>query len=158
MLAIYKSRRRTVPAVSYPEGKGQREVCAPNVSGKKEYDRRRNELEKRQRNKCAICRYFNLNMEFDHQAGRGANGGHRDDRIVDEKGEWMNAALCTKCNQQKGSRRYRWIDGKYRQVLKEAVCKQPTPTLEPSSAISLAEISSTPPLRYRDFFKSQPAG
>jgi hypothetical protein len=96
-----------------------------------------------------------MNMEFDHQAGRGSGGGNRDDRILDENGNWMNAALCTKCNTKKGSKRYEWRGRRYLKVVKEEICKEQIQTSETLSEISSEEVS-TPPLRYRDFFTSRP--
>jgi hypothetical protein len=68
---------------------------------------------------CAICGspLIFLWAEFDHQAGRGMNGAHRDDRIL-IGGEWHNSALCRPCNSVKGSRRYSWQDGQYLPVVK----------------------------------------
>lgn len=156
MLAIYKKRlHRKPPPVMYPEGPNGRQVCAPTAAGKREYDRRRDELQARQKNKCAICGNWNMSMEFDHQAGRGANGGHRDDRLINEKGEWINAALCTRCNTKKGSKRYEWRNKRYLKVVREEICREPILTSEPLLEISSEEVS-TPPLRYRDFFISRP--
>lgn len=118
MLAIYKKRRPKAPAISYPEGKGKREVCSPTAAGKREYDMRRGRLMERQNFLCAICRRLFLCMEFDHEAGRGEGGKHRDDRLLHEDGTWRNAALCTTCNTWKASRRFRWIKGTYQEVLK----------------------------------------
>lgn len=155
MLQCYKKRRAKSPPVAYPEGIGGREVCSPTAAGVREYNRRRDELHARQKNKCAICGNWNLSMEFDHQAGRGANGGHRDDRVVDENGNWMNAALCTRCNTKKGSKRYEWRNKRYLKVVQEEVCREPIQTSEPLLETSSEEVS-TPPLRYRNFFRSQP--
>lgn len=158
MLEIYqKAYIRKAPAVMYPEGLGGREVCSRTAAGRKEYDKRRGQLEDRQKHKCAICGNWNMNMEFDHQAGRGANAGHRDDRILDEDGNWMNAALCTRCNTKKGSKRYEWRNKQYVQVIKEAICRETIQTSENLSE-TFSEEASTPPLRYKDFFKSRPAG
>lgn len=78
------------------------------------------EMEVRQGFQCAICqRIAGSMMQFDHQDGRGSNGGHRDDRIVDEEGDWINAALCANCNSLKGSKRYHWLNGKYVEKFKE---------------------------------------
>lgn len=41
------------------------------------------------------------------------NGSNRDDRIVDEDGNWINAALDHDCNIRNGSRRYAWINELY---------------------------------------------
>lgn len=94
---------------------GLREVCQGNKAGKLEYEARRTEMWMRQKGKCAICEeWMDENAcAFDHQNGRGFNGGIRDDRTTDERGYWMNAALCHKCNGNKGSKRYHWENGKY---------------------------------------------
>jgi hypothetical protein len=60
-----------------------------------------------------------MGMEFDHEAGRGANGKHRDDRIYHKDGSWRNAALCSNCNTWKASRRFKWIEGKYQEVVRQ---------------------------------------
>jgi hypothetical protein len=103
---------------TYPDG---REVCQGNAAGKREYDARRVELWMRQDGLDAITgEWVDVNVaEFDHQAGRGSNGGHRDDRIVDENGNWMNAMLSHKSNSLKGSTRYHWLNGKYVPVSRE---------------------------------------
>jgi hypothetical protein len=49
---------------------------------------------------------------MDHQDGRGHGGGIRDDRTI-VNGEWHNAAVHGICNTRKGSKRYRWVNGKY---------------------------------------------
>lgn len=120
MLAIYKRQfRRFKPVVEFPEGLHGRQVCNRGTkSGRQEYKRRTEKMEIRQDFKCAICKRFFLVMTFDHQDGRGSNGSHRDDRVLDEKGEWKNAALCEPCNKWKASRRYRWIGGEYLPVEK----------------------------------------
>jgi len=50
---------------------------------------------------------------FDHEAGRGFGGGFRDDSLFHVDGTWRNAAVHFLCNGQKGSRAYRWQNGKY---------------------------------------------
>jgi hypothetical protein len=57
-------------------------------------------------------------MQFDHESGRGHGGGNRTDAILDAEGNWVNAALCHNCNQWKGSRRYKWVNGSYLPVEK----------------------------------------
>jgi hypothetical protein len=101
------------PAVKvFPDG---REVCNLKVkAGKQEYYQRTITMLQRQRFLCAMC-HENMHpiwAEFDHEAGRGSGGGHRDDRI-EVDGHWQNAALCRTCNSEKGSKRYHWVDGKY---------------------------------------------
>lgn len=90
---------------------GGREVCQDNSAGDREYKARTDAMQKRQGGHCALCPWY-LGVTFDHQDGRGAGGGHRDDRIEID-GKWHNAALCHTCNMAKGSRRYSWQDGKY---------------------------------------------
>lgn len=90
------------------------------TEGLRMYKDRLYEMEVRQGFRCAICeRTAGSRMEFDHQAGRGMNGGHRSDEICDDKGNWINAALCHECNSRKGSKRYTWINKKYLPVTKE---------------------------------------
>jgi hypothetical protein len=86
---------------------GGREVCKIP-----EYWRRREQMCEWQGQKCAICLLPRVPLCFDHEAGRGLGGGHRDDRII-VNGLRQNAALCIPCNSEKGSKRYAWIDGKY---------------------------------------------
>jgi hypothetical protein len=56
-----------------------------------------------------------ISPTFEHQDGRGAGGGHRDDRIEID-GQWNNAAVDPDCNISKGSKRYTWFQGKYQPV------------------------------------------
>jgi hypothetical protein len=96
----------------YPDG---REVCNLRVkAGKQEYYTRTIMMLERQKMLCAICLHgiHYIWAEFDHEAGRGSGGGHRDDRI-EVDGHWQNAAVCRGCNSRKGSQRYHWVDGKY---------------------------------------------
>lgn len=97
---------------------GEREVCTKTAAGKREYDARRVEMWIRQDGRDPITgEWVDVNVaQFDHEAGRGSNGGHRDDRILDEKGNWMNAALSPASNSLKGSKRYHWLNGKYQPV------------------------------------------
>lgn len=119
MLELYKKRlHRKPPPVMYPEGPNGRQVCSPNAAGKREYERLREVMELRQNFTCPICKLLFLRMEFDHEAGRGANGKHRDDRIYHKDGSWRNAALCSTCNTKKASKRYRWQNGKYLPLVK----------------------------------------
>lgn len=101
--------------MTYPDG---REVCQNTSAGRREYHLRKEAMVARQGFRSAIsgelidyCR-----SEFDHEAGRGSNSSHRDDRI-EVDGHWQNAALSHVDNSLKGSRRYRWEDGKYIPVL-----------------------------------------
>lgn len=84
--------------------------------GLREYRSRTWEMSDRQKELCAICGYWMLRPTFDHEAGRGA--GKRDDRIVDDGGNWINAAVHEHCNCLKGSKRYKWVNGVYKPVEK----------------------------------------
>jgi len=114
VLAIYKKQfKRSKPPVEFPEGLHGRQVCTATKGGRREYQRRREQMEIRQNFKCAICGRIFLVMTFDHEVGRGYGGSYRDDRIVDANGNWINAALCETCNTFKASRRYSWVNGEY---------------------------------------------
>jgi hypothetical protein len=99
----------------YPDG---REVCdCGTKQGRAEYYSRTVAMADRQGRRCAMCRrsLHVYHPSFDHEAGRGHGGAHRDDRI-EVDGHWQNAALCRPCNNAKGSKRYHWEDGKYMPV------------------------------------------
>jgi hypothetical protein len=86
----------------YPDG---REVCCSSVKGRAEYERRMWEMYERQNKMCCICFHEMRDRDFvtfEHGAGRGMNGSHRDDR-VDVPG---NGAAHLFCNSEKGSRRF----------------------------------------------------
>jgi hypothetical protein len=91
-----------------------REVCNDTAAGKRDYTGRTVEMWERQDGKCAICgHWIELRYAtFDHEEPRGMGGGSRDDRTV-VNGEWHNAAAHGICNTRKGSKRYRWVNGKY---------------------------------------------
>ena len=110
MMSCQKPNRLPKPAIKvYPDG---REVCNMSTPlGRGEYFGRLGEMVERQMYVCALCPSDD-GAYFDHEAGRGAGGGLRDDRIVVD-GHWQNAALCYSCNQEKGSKRYHWVDGEY---------------------------------------------
>jgi len=116
-----KSKRYFVPEPesihTYPDG---RQVCQDNAAGKREYKARTTEMWLRQDGICPITgKWVDQNRaQFDHEAGRGSNGGHRDDRTRNDKGEWQNAAVSHEGNTIKGSQRYHWLDGKYVPVSK----------------------------------------
>ena len=97
---------------------GRQECLTKTASGGREYKRRLGVMIQRQLGRCAMCRKVR-ELTFDHEAGRGSGGGHRDDRIWQEDGQQKNAALCVECNGLKGSKRYSWIDGVYESVQKE---------------------------------------
>lgn len=102
-----------------------REVCnLKTAAGKAEYLSRIEQMAERQHWVCGCgCgngMYVTKNSEngifqrysiatFDHQDGRGANGAHRDDRILrpDSDGKLIpyNRALTLNCNIRKGSKR-----------------------------------------------------
>lgn len=111
MLDIYRTKRKKQAI----KQKGVREVLDLTTAiGTRFYKTRTYEMEKRQNFRCAICeRTAGASMQFDHQDGRGMGGSNRDDRIVDDRGNWLNAALCHACNSEKGSKRYEWLLGKY---------------------------------------------
>ena len=90
-----------------------REICSEHAAGKREYRKRTEFMSLRQRHLCAICGKFMVDPTFDHEAGRGFGGGFRDDSLFHADGTWRNAAVHFLCNGQKGSRAYRWQNGKY---------------------------------------------
>jgi hypothetical protein len=47
---------------------------------------------------------FMWEVTFEHEAGRGMNGGHRDDRI-EKDGKWYNGAAHLWCNNLKSGKR-----------------------------------------------------
>lgn len=114
MLSIYKEKRKKLPPIEiFPDG---REICRRETKeGARIYRERTDEMARRQGLKCAICHLWK-DLWFDHEAGRGSGGGHRTDAILDRKGEWINAALCYECNSEKGSKRFKWENGLYREV------------------------------------------
>lgn len=97
----------------FPDG---REVCDLNLKGGKGiYTLRIGRMASRQRYICPLCGTSLSPFEapeFDHEAGRGSGGSHRDDRI-EVGGKWQNAAVHYYCNMKKGSVRYHWLDGSY---------------------------------------------
>lgn len=97
--------------MTYPDG---REVCQDTMAGRREYRSRTRQMLMRQRGVDAITGEPMDTWEatFDHEAGRGHGGGHRDDRIGSDD-DWHNAALSEASNSKKGSRRYKWVGGKY---------------------------------------------
>lgn len=153
MLACYKTKRKREAVKVYPYG---REVCEDNAAGLREYKRRIQEMSERQCDICPICsrRMSELDRTFEHEDLRGMGGARRDDRIwkEDEDGNKIpvNFAVHWTCNGVKGSRRI--------QLSREGEIVCHMTTLEQPSKKSLAEASFTPPLRYKDFFKSQRKG
>jgi hypothetical protein len=93
----------------FPDG---REVCdKKSLQGREEYKRRIWQMRIRQKGICCLCGLPLRRDEatFEHQAGRGMNGSHRDDRIVVD-GKPQNGAAHVLCNAMKGSRRMRYSD------------------------------------------------
>jgi len=88
----------------YPD---RREVCEDNAKGKREYRSRTLDMRRRQHDLCGLCWRWMAEEEttFEHDRPRGAGGGFRDDRIVDDDGQMMNCAAHKLCNHAKGSRR-----------------------------------------------------
>lgn len=97
-----------------------REICTDTAAGKREYFRRTRKMSERQNERCAICGLFMVDPTFDHENGRGFNGGARNDAMVDKDGNWINAAVHWMCNGKKGSKRYHWVGRKYLPVDQEA--------------------------------------
>jgi hypothetical protein len=81
-----------------------REVCQNSKAGWIEYNRRVKAMLQRQRNRCCLCnKPLALgNATFEHQRRRGMGAAWRDDRIVNESGEWVNGAAHWTCNGEKG--------------------------------------------------------
>lgn len=86
----------------YPD---KRQVCCDTPKGKREYQKRIEEMALRQHGICGLGPHLLRDATFEHSAGRGMNAGHRDDRIVDKNGDAMNCAACFSCNGGKGSKR-----------------------------------------------------
>jgi len=147
MLQIYRKRRPKAPPVQIMFD--LREICAPTAAGTREYKRRTEDMAARQDDICPICsrRMSEQDRTFEHEDLRGMGGARRDDRIwVD--GKPKNFAVHWTCNGIKGSRRT--------QLSRKGEIECHMTTLEQPSKTSSAEASFTPPLRYKDFFKSQP--
>jgi hypothetical protein len=90
---------------------GGPEICDRfTTEGRAIYEARTIEMAEMQDWLCAICGFWMANPQFEHAAGRGFDGGHRDDRTVDAKGNRINAAVCEPCNLHKGSQRYHWLN------------------------------------------------
>jgi hypothetical protein len=97
--------KEPAPAVRIYDG--GREVCnMMTAAGKREYRRRTLEMRERQDNRCCLCHQWMSVQDttFEHEAGRGMNGAHRDDRI-EKDGKWLNGAAHFWCNSLKGSQR-----------------------------------------------------
>lgn len=86
---------------------GGREVCNTRTrKGRIEYRSRVALMWERQDGLCCICgQWLHLyESTFEHQDGRGMNGGHRDDRI-EKDGKPYNGVAHYRCNAEKGSKR-----------------------------------------------------
>jgi hypothetical protein len=88
-------------AVRMPDG---REITQPNALGDRLYVRRVREMVQRQNFRCPMCgnRLNAAEATFEHARRRGMHGFKRDDRILDENGNWINSATHWICNVKKG--------------------------------------------------------
>lgn len=114
MTTVRKSKVRAVRVAVNVFCDG-REVCDLKcAAGKREYLYRIAEMMVRQGMVCPLCGGWLScsDATFEHQAGRGHGGGHRDDRI-EVDGKPQNAAVHGSCNSKKGSRRYHWVNGNF---------------------------------------------
>jgi len=86
---------------------GGREVCLQNDAGRAEYQARIRAMWVRQNGICAACSLPLALVEatFEHTTPRGMGGGSRNDRLNDENGNPINAAVHRKCNWKRGSKR-----------------------------------------------------
>ena len=95
-----------------------REVCDKSSAGKKEYNRRKELMWRRQHGMCGLkissrCPVF-IPLEqatFEHQDGRGMGGAKRDDR-TEIDGKPYNMVACIHCNFLKGSKPLQLPEGK----------------------------------------------
>ena len=93
----------------YPDG---REVCSNTFHGRQEYRRRVLAMLERQVGRCCLEAYAPMcpgslsenGATFEHEGGRGAGGGKRDDRVSLPDGTWINGASHYLCNTWKSSR------------------------------------------------------
>src|ERR1700676_116092 len=85
-----------------------REICLQNDAGRHEYKRRKALMWQRQNGLCSLCSkpVSLVECTFEHARGRGAAGGNRDDRIVDENSQPINSICHKICNSRKGSRHF----------------------------------------------------
>ena len=101
-------KKYPIPVRVFKDG---REACNLLIkAGKDEYARRIREMWERQGKMC--CLYGRVEgcpgklalaeATFEHEAGRGHGGGHRDDRIL-VNGKYINGAAHFICNSKKGS-------------------------------------------------------
>lgn len=107
------TKNRTEWGWKYPDG---REVCDTTAKGKLEYHTRTMLMGARQNFRCAakdcgvpmsLMNGRQDSITFDHGNTRGMGGAWRDDRIdlTNDNGEWINTAMCWRCNSEKGSKR-----------------------------------------------------
>lgn len=96
-----------------------REVCdLPTKAGRDEYESRKRKMWLRQSKRCCLEKHVRgcpgrlrwLDAVFEHQDGRGMNGGHRDDRIERPDPDTgamklYNGVAHPQCNMLKGSQR-----------------------------------------------------
>jgi hypothetical protein len=111
---LHPPKKPPKPAVKVM--KDGREICdLLTKAGRDEYESRKTEMHTRQKAVCClygICptcpgKLRRVEAMFEHEDGRGAGGGHRDDRIeIDSK--WVNGVAHPECNSWKGSRRIKY--------------------------------------------------
>lgn len=98
-----------------------REICNMlTKAGRDEYMARIRQMWERQNKRCCLEGYIPdcpgrlaiKDATFEHEAGRGADGGHRDDRIKLPDGTWINGAAHWRCNSLKGSKRIGYNRGR----------------------------------------------
>jgi hypothetical protein len=74
---------RVSPTPAFRTMKDGREICNSTAAGKREYDRRKQQMWERDKGLCCLC--FQpiafRNATWEHFDGRGMGGGRRDDRI-----------------------------------------------------------------------------
>lgn len=85
----------------YPGG---REVCQENAAGRREYGHRVQVMVQRQNYRCSLCnrRITPATATFEHERRRGMGAAFRQDKIVDENGDWINSASHWICNGERG--------------------------------------------------------
>src|SRR5437016_4342611 len=83
---------------------GGREVCQENAAGRREYARRVEVMVIRQDYRCSLCkrRITPATATFEHERRRGMGAAFRDDRILDECGNFANSASHWTCNLERG--------------------------------------------------------
>lgn len=134
-LPKYPKRPRLGAYKELPDGA---QICTDTAAGKREYFNRTRLMAARQNELCAICNRFMIDPQFEHQEGRGMNGSHRDDR-TEIDGEWHNAAVDGDCNIRKGSKRFKWVEGIYREVIRNDMEREVgSPHSDDHRAVSVA--------------------